>query len=400
MTLRHLSSTRLLLAAAFTLGAGCAEPSAQRTASTEGPGQDVDGTVRGQRVQIGGEWATVWASSELDSPDGRYAAERAFDGDPYTAWVEGVDGLGDRATSGGAESLVVEFDRDVEVEGFLIWPGYPKSEGLYERNAVPAEVEVGIDDAPPAAFRLPLSTSIVFEGRGPRGPDPRPEGCYHVADFSYRSPRAVLFERPRRLRRLTLSLTESSAGVRHADTAIAEWRPVLSAEQASVRPPVDALLALRAMRSESSRLDALGVASVQDLTHVGVAPGGLIDFGRPVHRDQMYLDQSAFGPTAVEARVGLSKRRPGASLSETYSSATEGAFVGVPLLILEEEAVASVLGAVTMTVGDGEWAEVRPLLVVGRGGRFVRASEVALLGAVPDCPSSLETLDRAIADAL
>ena len=386
-----------VLAALFLL-VGCAEPSAQRPSAT--PDADGGGAGRsGQRVQIGGEWATVWASSELDSPDGRYAAEKAFDGDPATAWVEGVDGVGDWATSGVAEILVVEFDREVEAEGFLIWPGYPKSEDLYEKNAVPIEVEVRVDDAPPEAYRLPLSTSIVFEGVGPHGPDPRPEGCYHVADIGYRAPRAVLFRRPRRLRRLTLRLTESLTGTRYDDTAVAEWRPVLSTEETSRGPAVGALLALRELRSEPGRLDALEAASVEDLTHIGVTPGGLIDFGRPLAADTVYLDQSEFGPTVAEARVNLSERSPRASRSETYASATKDAFVGVPLLLLADATTTSVLGSVTMTVGDGEWAEVRPLLAVGRGGQFVRAREVALLGGAPGCHGSLETLGRAIADA-
>ena len=391
-----LDVARLGVLAALLLG--CAEPSAQRPSTT--PDADGGGAGRsGQRVQIGGEWATVWASSELDSPDGRYAAEKAFDGDPATAWVEGVDGLGDPATSDTAESVVVEFDREVEVEGFLIWPGYPKSEGLYERNAVPAEVEVGLDKTPPTTYRLPLSTSIVFEGIGPDGPDPRPEGCYHVGDTSYRAPRAVLFRHPQRLRRMTLRLVDVLAGTRHADTAVAEWRPVLSTEGSSGGGAVDALLALRTLRATSERSDAFGTAAVKDLTHIGVTPGGLIDLGRPLTADTVSLDRPVLGPTVTEARVRLSERLSGASPAETYAAATEGAFVGVPLLLLPGDTTTSVVGAVTMTVGDGEWAEVRPVVVVGRGGRFVGAREVALLGGAPGCHESLETLSRAIADA-
>lgn len=80
---------------------------------------------------------SVWASSVLEenlrSGPVRYPPQKIFDGDPATAWVEGVAGLG--------VGEHVSFILDRPVESVALINGFARSERLYRLNGRPRELE-------------------------------------------------------------------------------------------------------------------------------------------------------------------------------------------------------------------------------------------------------------------
>lgn len=73
---------------------------------------------------------SVCVSSVLDPQYGnRYGGGNLFDGNPATAWVEGVGGQGE------GESIVVEFDRPRSPTTIEVLNGYTKSAAIFAKNS-------------------------------------------------------------------------------------------------------------------------------------------------------------------------------------------------------------------------------------------------------------------------
>ncbi|MCP4229784.1 MAG: discoidin domain-containing protein, partial [bacterium] len=65
---------------------------------------------------------------EPGKPADNLGAENAIDGDPTTAWAEGVDG------SGVGESLIIYFGETIEVRDIGLIPGFAKAPMVYRGN--------------------------------------------------------------------------------------------------------------------------------------------------------------------------------------------------------------------------------------------------------------------------
>ena len=392
-------SPRLLLPTlALVVGlAGCAEPTAQ---DASGPGvpepagatSAVGRGAGGTRVQISGRWATVWASSELASDDGRYAADKAFDGDPATAWVEGVSGYGAadgggevaarrplETTGGGrlGESVNVRFEEPAVFEGIALQPGFLKSARLYGRNGVPTAIEVLIDGRPVGTYELPYTMSLVFEGEGVDGPDPRPDGCYHAAVGPYSAERLILFQDPVLGTEVTVRLQRAGIGSAHEDTAVAEIRPVIQSVADPAQFIVDVL---------RRPLVSMTGADVLDLREVSVSAHKVVHLGPGAPR-----------PPSSPSDEGLPRPRVTADRQdwtalETYEAEAWGHLIGTGLLVETPPTGTTVTGGVSDYEGDGEWAEVRPQLQIGPEGQLRSAREVVSFGGVPGCPGDVSRL--------
>ncbi|RJS14751.1 hypothetical protein DRW03_34395 [Corallococcus sp. H22C18031201] len=173
----------------------------------------------------GGVTAYVHASSTLKSKTpGRYAARNAFDGDPTTAWVEGARGPGD------GESLAVTFTTPVRLYGFVLWPGYTKTQATFRDNVIPRQVllrRVDDDEAGPhqrlatAQFHYRMK---AIEGRH------QPTRCIVATEAPINlSPRLVLIQQPADVQELKLEAQPLPEGMHHpryADLALSEWTPL------------------------------------------------------------------------------------------------------------------------------------------------------------------------------
>ena len=391
MTARSLL---LALVLAATGSAGCAEPTAQQdptpaVSAVQTPPDPSE--AEGARVQISGRWATVWASSELASGDRRYSVSKAFDGDPTTAWVEGVGGYGAtegagevarrypvETTGGGrpGESVHVRFDDPVSFDGVALQPGFLKNARLYERNGVPTVIAVEVDGQLLGTYELPYPMGLVFEGDGASGPDPRPDGCYHAATGHYAAERLIVFRRPVRGSAMTVRLERAGLGSAHEDTPISELRPIVSGASDPVSHVVDVV------RRPS---ESMAGADVQDLRGVYVSAYEVADYTSNPPPTVAPGDE---GPLRPRVEPRLRDRTP----QETYMAAAWGHLVDVGLVVELSPDGARVTGGVSDSEGDGEWAEVRPQLRIGPDGRLRQAREVVAFGAAPGCPGDLSHL--------
>ena len=86
---------------------------------------------------------TISASSWKSEPEyGLYhVPENMIDGNLSTGWCEdaGGDGIG--------ETVYLYFDKQYKVTGMYIYPGYHKSQDLFEKNGVPVKIKITGDHA-------------------------------------------------------------------------------------------------------------------------------------------------------------------------------------------------------------------------------------------------------------
>ena len=86
--------------------------------------------------------ASASATSTLvDSADtSKYAAQNICDHSMKTAWVEGVDGLGE------GESVTLKLSEEASVHGIRIAPGYDKNNATISENAAPVKIRLEFSD--------------------------------------------------------------------------------------------------------------------------------------------------------------------------------------------------------------------------------------------------------------
>ncbi|MBF0106946.1 MAG: discoidin domain-containing protein [Deltaproteobacteria bacterium] len=83
---------------------------------------------------------TVTVSSVLAPQSGNfYGARSAFDGNPSTAWVEGVDGYGVN------EWIKLAFGSPMKFKSLYITNGYAKNNDVYLKNSRPKKIRLDVD---------------------------------------------------------------------------------------------------------------------------------------------------------------------------------------------------------------------------------------------------------------
>lgn len=137
------------------------------------------------------DFGTVCASSVL--PKWRnvtYGPANMFDDRLDTAWVEGVDGVG------AGERITLVFDDEPLVSGISFLNGYHKSNDLFEKNGRITAIDVDTSSG----------EQLTAE----------------VADDPGEQVRT--FDRPIRLKWITIRIASAVAGSKYTDTAISEMR--------------------------------------------------------------------------------------------------------------------------------------------------------------------------------
>jgi hypothetical protein len=166
--------------------------------------------AKGERVQVGGAGATLTASSTLkSSKPGQYAASNLLDGKRDTVWAEGAKG------DGTDEWVEIAFDSPVVVEGFVLVPGYAKSEDLFARNVVPSGVELQADGKSVGSYAVRYWKNM---------------DCKIASDWAVNSsPRLVMLSTPVTVGRLRLVMvaTERTPKTRHDDLVVSDWIPLV-----------------------------------------------------------------------------------------------------------------------------------------------------------------------------
>lgn len=100
------------------------------------------------------EVAEVSASSSLSD---RYSVLNLIDGDPTTAWIEGVKGFGI-----GESIKLYPADSAVPLV-FEIWPGYQRSESIFLRNGRPQRIRLAYVGNDPGLGDDPYFDIISYE---------------------------------------------------------------------------------------------------------------------------------------------------------------------------------------------------------------------------------------------
>ncbi|WP_346909202.1 NADase-type glycan-binding domain-containing protein [uncultured Roseibium sp.] len=102
---------------------------------------------------VGGAQLTYCSSSVLDPQYGnRYGPGNLTDGDPATAWVEGVGG------AGTGERILVKFGSERPFAGIDITNGYTKNRSIFAKNGRVRNATVKLSDG--STYDLPLSDTM------------------------------------------------------------------------------------------------------------------------------------------------------------------------------------------------------------------------------------------------
>ncbi|WP_422378586.1 NADase-type glycan-binding domain-containing protein [Roseibium sp.] len=135
------------------------------------------------------------ASSILDPQYGnRYGTANLYDGNPSTAWVEGVAG------NGAGQKVLIAFDRPRLLSGFEIINGYAKNRDIFRKNARVQSARLTLSDGSSQLVSLP---DVMHENR-----------------FSFGTPVEATW--------LELEIGSVFAGSKYTDTALSEFVPVFA----------------------------------------------------------------------------------------------------------------------------------------------------------------------------
>lgn len=355
--------------------AGSLEAAAEQSKRQAAAHTDDDKT----KVTIGGVEATVWASSVLpDQAGNSYSAAMAFDGDRQTAWVEGAEG------SGTGETLTVEFEGEVVLDGFVLIPGYVKNGTIFAKNAVPRDIALRIDGETVDIYTLRYDMKRALRHEHP--------DCYHSeADVNVETLRVVIFREPKRGRRVTLGVKNAFAGSQYEDLAISEWQPLLvSLEEGLVAPKlVEVLKGLRDVNNFEQFVAA--DAEVEDLRnkYIRIDARGerIVRYDDPpaYHTLAELSRASAQGQEAVDkfpyfARVSKTERGEGSSVADRFVRYVTSALLNTELVVDPDGRQAKVIGGLALEYGHETGGELYPLLVVDASHGVTQMQEISRHG--------------------
>lgn len=180
-----ISGVKTSLAAVLFVTAGAGVSSAAEVCATSGAAQFVDGM-------------RYCVSSALP-PQGRnsYTPDNLFDGNPATAWCEGVRG------DGSGESVTITIQGGSAFRRLIVHNGYGKSQAAYFNNSRPRTVEIATDTGERFQEILPDS----------------PSGYY------------LMLPAPAEYRQIRLTVLDVYTGRKYADTCLGDILPDFEYEE-------------------------------------------------------------------------------------------------------------------------------------------------------------------------
>ena len=310
-------------------------------------------------VVVEGRKATASATSQLAHKDPkRYAAANAFDGDPSTAWVEGVPGLGK------GEALTLRFDQPTAIEGVLIVAGYAKSGKTLTDNGVPTKVLLALDGKP----ALPIQ--LYFARRGPVDPD-KDATCRISGDSINLAPRLIVLPaRSEPVRELTIRIDQAEQVGRFDETAISELLPIVEGGKLSVggRSYAAAAQALIALRQRQGA--ALPIAE-------GANVETLLPFPDKV--------ESLHAGEKFEAFITERGAASAPDAQEAWVVALGPELLGKAVVAEVRGDGLHLVGPLAFTHGDGEWLELFPTMDLDAKGKISGLGRAFHTDGAPGC---------------
>jgi hypothetical protein len=328
--------------------------------------------------------ATVRASSELASArdPGRYGADKAFDGDRSSAWVEGQAGTGE------GERIDIDLDTPIILAGVLIVPGYTKSSRTFAENLVPTSIQVLAGGTSVGSFEIGYDAHYHSDTSLHGGTD-----CLHTAaPVNTQSVRLIVFDTPVKTKTVAIVLEEVIGGkARYDDCAISEIE--LIEDETSLRSAADRIAfgVLRRIASNRS-LPVAAEARIEKLGAKKILSGGMVHpRSRPatyLHLVRRYLDRSgaAVSDTARIpdprdiGRLADPATAAGRSPLAVFIDANAAGFVNATVTVLHDEESTILIGARTWSslIEADEFFVTYgfPVLKLDAGGTLVEAGEV------------------------
>jgi hypothetical protein len=307
-----------------------------------------------------------------------------MDGDVTTAWAEGAVGDGE------GEWVEIEFPDTASIDGFILHPGYLKSEQTFVENAVPQRIGLIINDTVHMEYLITYALALhVSEDEE----DPEAErevvrgmGCYHTADRQNFGPRVVLFQRAQHSGSLQLRIAEGLSGSRSHDLYISEWSVLFSGEAAH-SPGLDARIVevLRALRNDLNSVGLTPNAAAEDLRRKYVP--------RDPGKGFVYLDSPPVDSQKYFARVPLSERSDGNSVYDKFFKHTLSSFIDKPVVVYAKGDKTYLIGALAASYGDSEWLEFYPTIVLNRDYEIIELKELAHADGAPGCHNVIPEID-------
>jgi hypothetical protein len=332
---------------------------------------------KGIEIQISGHKAWVWASSDLASEKNRYSVEKAFDGNPNTAWVEGAEDAGE------GSFLVIEYEEPVVLEGFVLRPGYVKNERVFTANGTPRTVEVQVDARRLAEYSIQYELSFEYEKKA---------GCYHTGTpVNLYAPRVVIFTNPVKGRIFRLTMTEVNLGNKYSDIAIAEWEPITVRGDSSRFVDPQIIGVLKAARGENVERHLAPEASIEDLRrkYVHRDPGKGYIF-----RSKDELERTPQYDFPYFPRVEPSALVVGDNVEARFLRYTRQSFIDAAVTIYSSGGSTYILGSRSFRHGDGEWLDFYPIMKLNKEFLISSIYEKDDSDGSPGCrrviPSSIE----------
>ena len=312
-----------------------------------------------QAIVVEGNKATASATSQLQHKDPkRYAPANAFDGDPATAWVEGVHGLGN------GEALTLRFDKPTAIEGVLIVVGYAKSAKTLTDNGVPTKVTLALDGKPA------LPVQVYFARSSPADPD-KDAACRISGEAINLAPRLIVLPaRSEPVRELTVRIDEAEQVGQFDETAITEALPIVAGGKLtyggrSYAAAAQALIALR--QKQGAALPMAEGANVETLLPL---PDKLASLHAGEAFEAWLTDRgAASAPDAQEAWV----------------TALGPELLGKAVVAVAAGAGLHLVGPLAFTHGDGEWLELFPTVDLDGKGKITGLGRAFHTDGAPGC---------------
>jgi len=330
---------------------------------------------------VGGMKAKVCASSELLASkfSDRYSVKNAFDGDPKTAWVEGVKGDGED------EFIVVDFQKQVKLDGVILYPGYTKNAKTFTKNSVPREIEIHVNNSLYKKYQITYDLKMFIPELDDKKQGFRNMGCYHTGNKVNFSPRIIIFEEPINVNKIMLIVKKSLSGSKYHDLCMSEWTFLFSeTNDSEFGVPVEIISILKDLRNgNSDNLNINSDAFIEDLRtkYIRLDPGKGFEYHETPPQDI----------NSYYSRIESDVKSCGDSIYDKFLKYTIFQFVNNAVVVFSKKDFYYIIGVKAISYGVSEWLEFYPTIVLDSNYTICALKELKHFDGAPGCEDVIPT---------